>query len=302
MIEFNVHLLFPDFILADKNGYAMAKAIERAMQIVCDTVQRGIECVQDVSKMPEWRIDEMAWELGCLYDYGGSIENKRYWISESTPLYASLGTPQAIYNFLNGFFDDVELEENWQYSGEPFHFRVTVSGEWTDANEAWARKAIASSKNVRSILDDISVGSRATISVHAEGAMLAKFPYAMTQSNLFSGVLPNENMVGRVVDAAYLAYSDEAKGFAFPYPAAGTKPQENTVGARGESTIRAEPVSDAYRFPYRTPGEDDRSGTEPDMSVTGAIADGSVPTQSDGKATAFSYSPCSGSTLCGDDF
>lgn len=179
MIEFNIHILFPDFILADKNGYAMARAIERAMKMTCDTVQRGIECVQDVSKMPEWRLDEMAWELGCLYDYQADIEAKRRWIRDATPLFSSYGTPQAIYNYLEGYFDQVLVEENWQYGGEPFHFRVWLSGKLTKEKEAWARKAIQQAKNVRSVMDDVSIGSATGIKVRGDGEVVARVRFPL---------------------------------------------------------------------------------------------------------------------------
>ena len=228
MIDFTIHQLFPDFILADKNGYAMARAIERALQIMCSTIQTGVDNLQDIDKMPEWRLDEMAWELGCLYDHNANIETKRRWIKDATPLYSTLGTPQAIYNFLEGFFDQVELEEHWQYTGEPFHFRVTVSGEWNDANEAWLRRAIEASKNVRSVLDDIAIGSGTTIKVHAEGGLFGRFAYNATSGEILAGTIP----------------------------------QENTIGA---------------------------------------IANTSAQTGTDGKATAFSYSPCTDENLCGSD-
>ena len=193
MIDFSIMQLFPDFLLADKNGFAMAKAIEKALQIMCDTVQTGVDTVQNVDKMPEWRLDEMAWELGCLYDYNASIDAKRKWIRDATPLFAAYGTPQAIYNFLEGFFDSVEVEENWQYGGDAFHFRVTVSGKWTDANETWARMAIAAAKNVRSVLDSLAVGTSTVIVVHGEGKVLAKFPYVMTGPDRLAGTWPQDH-------------------------------------------------------------------------------------------------------------
>lgn len=262
MIDFTIHQLFPDFILADKNGYAMAKAIERALQIMCDTIQTGVDNLQNIDKMPEWRLDEMAWELGCLYDHNADIETKRRWIKDATPLYSALGTPQAIYNFLEGFFDQVELEENWQYAGEPFHFRVTVSGEWTDANEQWLRRAIAASKNVRSVLDDIAVGSGTTITVHGEAGLLARFPYGMTSTDRLTGTFPQENTIGIIADGVFAIAADDSQGYAFPYPLTGTKPQENTVGAAADS------VTD---------------------------------TLSDGEAAVFAYSPCTETALCGDE-
>ena len=262
MIDFTIHQLFPDFILADKNGYAMAKAIERALQIMCSTIQTGVDNLQDIDKMPEWRLDEMAWELGCLYDHNANIETKRRWIKDATPLYAALGTPQAIYNFLEGFFDQVELEEHWQYHGEPFRFRVTVSGEWNDANETWLRRAIEASKNVRSVLDNIAIGSGTTIKVHAEGGLLGRFAYNATSGEILAGTIPQENTIGKTADCVFVIAAHDTQGHVFPYPQAGTRPEVNTIGA---------------------------------------IANASAQTGTDGKATAFSYSPCTDENLCGSD-
>lgn len=340
MIEFAMHQLFPDFMLADKNGYAMAKAIERALQIMCETVQTGVDNLQNIDKMPEWRLDEMAWELGCLYDSNANIETKRRWIKDATPLYAALGTPQAVYNFLEGFFEQVELEENWQYAGEPYHFRVTVSGEWNDANESWMRRAIASAKNVRSVLDDIAVGSGTVITVQGEGNQLARFPYPMTDAQP-TGIYPQENFAAKTAEGIIVIATHDAHGNRFLYPLAGTKPQENTIGKTAQSNLVAQAAMDKHVFPYPATSEEKPSGTYPNEStigktaqsnlaakvtidkqifpypatseeqpsgtrpnenMLGRIADAETSTQSDGKATAFSYSPCAEANLCGEDF
>ena len=204
----------------------------------------------------------MAWELGCLYDHNANIETKRRWIKDATPLYSALGTPQAIYNFLEGFFDQVELEEHWQYHGEPFHFRVTVSGEWNDANETWLRRAIEASKNVRSVLDNIALGSGTTIKVHGEGGLLGRFAYNATSGEILAGTIPQENTIGKTADGVFVIAAHDTQGHVFPYPQAGTRPEVNTIGA---------------------------------------IANTSAQTGTDGKATAFSYSPCTDENLCGSD-
>lgn len=169
VISFNIERLVPRFILADKNGYALAKAIERAFQIVAEATQRGIEIIQDPRKMPEWRLDELAGELGCLYDYNGTLEQKRYWIINATYLYSIYGTPQAIYNFLEGYFQIVQVQEFWEYDGDPYHFQVTVSGSDYSAEKiAWAQKAILNVKNVRSVLDSVVIDNSSDILVSAE--------------------------------------------------------------------------------------------------------------------------------------
>lgn len=179
MMELSIESLFPQFLLNDKNGYALAKAIETALEITCNIVQTGIDTVLDVDTMPEWRLDEMAGELGCLYDYTGTLEQKRKWIRDSTPYYAAFGTKQAIYNYLIGVFDAANVEEFWEYQGNPFRFRVTVGGEWTVDKAAWAMKAIAATKNVRSLLDNIAIGHAASVTVIAQCSALAVIPYPL---------------------------------------------------------------------------------------------------------------------------
>ena len=295
MITFDIRNLFPAFLLADKNGYAMAKAIEAMLKYMIERVQIGIDTLKDVEKMPEWRLDEMAWELNCLYDYNANIEAKRRWIRDATPLAAALGTPQAIYNYLEGYFDEVELEEYWQYGGEPFHFRVTVSGEWTAENEAWARKAIAASQNVRSILDDFSVGSGTRIIIHSDGEVMARYWPHMTGPTTLTGTYPQTNIILATTDAVSVIDTRATRGHVFPYPLAGTKPQANTVGVGEDVRISTEPEAAGYRFPYTMPGENAKTGTVPQANTVGATANSTAATDSDGKAIAFSY------PLCGDN-
>ena len=186
-ISFNIERLVPRFLLADRNGYALAKAIERAFQIVAEAAHHGIEIIKDPYKMPEWRLDELARELGCLYDNNGTLEQKRYWIINATYLYSVYGTPQAIYNFLEGYFQTVQVEENWEYGGDPFHFRVTVSGGDYSADKiAWAQKAIMNVKNLRSVLDDVTIDNSAEIIVTG-GFDWFPVPYFFDPSEITSG-------------------------------------------------------------------------------------------------------------------
>ena len=111
MFTFDVTRHVPRFILQDKNGYAVAKAIEAAVQIMNDTIQQGVDCVLNYDTMPEWRLDELAWETNCLYDYNADLETKRRWIKNAIPLYRLFGTPQAVYQYIGSYFGAVDLEE-----------------------------------------------------------------------------------------------------------------------------------------------------------------------------------------------
>ena len=129
MFTVDITKFVPNFLLADKNGYAIAMAFQAALQMMNDIISDGVDCVIDYDTMPEWRLDELAWELNCLYDYNADIEVKRDWIKNAIPYYRLYGTPQAITKYIGSYFDSIELEENWVYSGSPYHFRVTVDGE-----------------------------------------------------------------------------------------------------------------------------------------------------------------------------
>lgn len=168
-ITFNIERLVPRFILDDDNGHALAKAIERGLRYLAEKIEESIGIVLDPMKMPEWRLDEYAGELGCVYDYNGTIDQKRYWVINAQYLQSVFGTKQAIYNFLEGFFQEVRVEEWFEYGGEPYHFRVTVSDpNYTEEKNAWAMKAIEAVKNVRSVLDNITLNNEAQIVVSGE--------------------------------------------------------------------------------------------------------------------------------------
>lgn len=153
MFRFDPYKKIPRFILQDKNGFAIAKAIEAGMQIMNDTIKHGVDCINDYDRMPEWRLDELAWEYNAPYDYDADVETKRRWIREAESLYSLYGTPNAIYQFLAGYFDSVKLEEAKDYNGDPFHFRLEFNGLWTRENIAWATNAVQTVQNVRSVLD-----------------------------------------------------------------------------------------------------------------------------------------------------
>lgn len=153
MFTFDVTSFVPRFVLNDKNGYAIAKAIEAGVQAMNDIIERGVKSIADSENMPEWRLDEMAWEYNIPYDYTASVEIKREWIARALSLSRLYGTPEGIVRYMGAYFEDARLEEAWEYSGDPFHFRMIFEGGWTLEKIAWATNAINTVKNLRSVLD-----------------------------------------------------------------------------------------------------------------------------------------------------
>jgi len=155
MIEFELKDIVPRFIMNDRTGYAMAKAMEAGLRRFLEIAQAALDTVTDPAKMPEWRLDEMAWEYAIPYDYGADPETKRGWIAEARALSRLYGTKKGVHDYLKTYFYGANVQEAEEYGGEPYHFRVRLYGTAGNENEAWARRAIALTQNIRSVLDAV---------------------------------------------------------------------------------------------------------------------------------------------------
>ena len=155
MIKYDIYQLFPQYLLADKTGFAMAKGIEAGLNYFIAKCQEGIDTVQDIEKMPEWRLDELAWEYNCLYDYTADVEIKREWIRNAITYYSRHGTPEGIRQYLAAFFGESQIIEWFEDDMTPCYFDVLVTGTRSNEHEAWIRTAAERAKNVRSILRNI---------------------------------------------------------------------------------------------------------------------------------------------------
>lgn len=225
-ITFDISQFLPRYLLNDKNGRALARAIEKAFQYVADKAEEGLDIILDPDKMPEWRLDEVANEYGIPFDFSANIEQKRRWVKNALPMYRILGTKKSVLQYLEGYFEEIEIQESWEYDGDPFHFRVTVDGEWTPENEAWARKAIDRTKPVRCVLDGLRPGCRCVIGFSGEGAVAWRYRYPEA-GELVAGEWPEENHLLTIDEGAEIGATGEGDGFVYTYPMAGEYPEIN---------------------------------------------------------------------------
>lgn len=109
-VEFDMSHLIPRFLMNDKNGYALAKAIESCLICVVDIVAAGLLELLDVIHMSEWRLDEMAWEWNVTwYDYDADIETKRRTIAGMRSVFRTAGTPSAVKTVVEQYFGDGQV-------------------------------------------------------------------------------------------------------------------------------------------------------------------------------------------------
>ena len=298
MLTFNVTQYVPKFILDDRDGYAMAKAIDKGLKMMADAIREGVQCVLDVDAMPEWRLDEMAWELNCIYDYHAKIDTKREWIRDAIPNYRKYGTTKGIEDFLRGYFGEVEVNENWEYGGDPFHFTVTVGGEWTPETETWTRAAVETVKSVRSVLDAIRPGTKCFLAIETE-AIARRFKY-MRAGELTAGEYPTENHLYLIDRSMQAGVETEGKGYWVDFDMAGEKPEINHLFVPdGSMQAGVETRDDAKVIAYGMAGED-MAGEGPEVNHL-FIPDGSSLEGDAAEDVAYTiyYPPC-GDLVCGE--
>ena len=165
-VTFENTQIFPAYLLRDKNGAAICAAVKTALDAFLTDLQTGIDLLFDIDSMPEWRLDEYAWELGCLYDYTGSVASKRKWLKSAGAINRINGTKAALEQYLKGVFTTVLIEEWFDYDTDsPYHFRVTVTGNVSQSSLSWLQKAVARVKPARAVMDALTHISEANITV-----------------------------------------------------------------------------------------------------------------------------------------
>lgn len=187
MFVFNIKNYLPRFLLNDQTGYAMAKAIEAGVQYLNDRLYEAINISRDIDKMPSWKLDELAWELNCIYDSDADIETRRKWIKNAFEYYKMHGTAKGIEQYLSEYFNGVEVIESEE---TPFHFSVIIDGEFDKKEQAWARKAVEKTKNVRSVLDTLHQGINFAVEVAAEVEVSEYDDVLYAGSDVYAGVYP----------------------------------------------------------------------------------------------------------------
>ena len=135
-------------------GYAISKAMQRTMEYC-----QSISVYAAIDTVPEQILDILAIELNTqYYDDTLSIEVKRSLIKNTLALYTKTGTLAAVQEAVSAIFGNGEVEEWFEYGGEPYHFKVRTSTmNTTDEMIQQLTDIISQMQNVRSHLDSVVV-------------------------------------------------------------------------------------------------------------------------------------------------
>lgn len=146
--------VFADNVKVKALGYAIQKAMQRLIEY-CENI--SVFAVIDTA--PEDVLDLLAIELNTqYYDDSQDIEVKRNLIKNTLIWYMKIGTPASIEEAVVAVFGSGEIEEWFEYGGEPYHFKVNTSNiNSTDEMIQQLTDIVSTMKNVRSHLESVVV-------------------------------------------------------------------------------------------------------------------------------------------------
>lgn len=266
----------PPSLKNDENMLALAKVVAEELQTTARLSSLNLIYAR-IDELEENVLDILAYDFHVdWYSYDYPIEVKRAVIKDSVRVHKRLGTLYAVTTALGNVYPESEVEEWFDYNGEPFSFRVVldVTNSKAPAEYFAIKKAVDSYKRLTAHMDDLIYQCRAVVEIRVETDIFY-LSAAMTGKHR-SGTYPQRNMKGGVVGGS-IAVRPQGGGFAFSSVQAGTKPHLSTVAALRETTIQAEDDGRGFRYCTRATGQYN-AGTEPqDDTVAGLETGGIIP-------------------------
>lgn len=258
---------FPPALRQDESMLALGRLIAEELHITAEETKKNI-IYANIEELSETWLDVLAYDLHVdWYDYDYPIEAKRAIIRDSVRVHQKLGTKAAVEMALGGIHPQSEIEEWFDYDGEPFRFRIvldtTQSRVAADYDEIV--RTVDIYKRLTAHLDGLYYqGSICVVIMPKTEYYLFSVP--MT-GQLKAGTEPHRNTVGAVSNAI-ISINAQAAGHMAEFVRTGTKPDRNIVFAAQDSEIVTD--SDTKGYPY-TAGQTGRykAGTTPYIHTVG---------------------------------
>lgn len=269
----------PPALKQDKTMQALSQVIAGELQenarMICNNI-----IYARIDELPEKLLDILAYDLHIdWYDYDYPVEVKRDLIKTSVKVHKKLGTVYAVETALGALHPRSEIEEWFDYGGEPFYFRIVL-----DVSQSRVRAD--SSKIIR------TVKMYKRLTAHIEGLyyqcgvvieVAARTEYFRFRSKaagrVLAGTEPYRNVRGGIGNRGIEIEADAAGGI-FQSTQAGTEPYRNRVFRKKDSDIEADAGAERNRFRAAAAGQT-TAGTEPQRNVSVKYAEAGIEEETD---------------------
>ena len=204
----------------------------------------------DIDEASEEALDALAVELQTpLYKNDYPLTVKRQIVKNSMLYYIRSGTRGAVEELLADIYQGAEVEEWFEYGGEPNYFRVAIDISRTTVPVAEMAPAeleswLSSVKRASSALESLSYMIRHAITIGCKvEAFLQSPPECGT---LECGTYPEASTLGWSA-GAWLQIAGRADAYLVSPPECGTVPEISTVGWSIDAAIsQAGSVAEAF--------------------------------------------------------
>lgn len=125
--DFDLTKMLPSFMAKDKFDLALAKGVSNFFQRQSIDSERVI-IVGQTDHLNEAELDQIAIDNNIFwYSNSASIDIKRKLIKDAPLVFNKLGTVWAVEKVINSYLEDTELQEWFDYNGDPGYFRLVTN-------------------------------------------------------------------------------------------------------------------------------------------------------------------------------
>lgn len=275
----------------------------RTMQYINDS-----QIYTDIGNASEEVLDALAvnWKIDW-YDTGYAIEQKRRIIQTALTVRRLMGTVSAVKLQIDAIFPETELEEWFDYGGDPGTFRLYLNVTETTPSKIYSAKEIErrliTAKRWSAHLESMSYMIKRGVSIGSKVEIWAIRPPLC--GTIYCGTYWMPSTLGRT-ESHSIVVAPKAEGFTVQPKFAGTLPVPSTVGYSVCGKMVCAGVSDAFvgnpEFAGTLPGDREKmqnpnlmyQGTK-GYSVNAKILSG----QESAADGVFVAPPQSGNDRCG---
>lgn len=264
----------PNALAHDEKIVALAKSVAEQLLTVGGHLD-DVLIYSRFDELPEALVDVLAYDMHVdWYDYSYPLDVKRALVRDSVKVHKRMGTKYAVETALGGLWPQSEVEEWFQYGGDPHYFRVVcdVTEQRITVSYKQLINAVRMYKRLSSYLESVVYQARVEciIQTHAD-----YFIYSNPQTGrLAAGTYPQRNVKGGTADAAIII-GTEAAGFVFTNPQTGTNPQRNIIFQSQETALVTETGLEAVKY-SNTPAGTVEAGTTPRRAARGGVASATI--------------------------
>lgn len=168
--------LMPPNLQPDAGVQSICYALDRAFWRFVDCMGRLV-VLSNLENQPEEIYDALALDLKVIgYRRTMPISQKKSMIMDARISQMDRGTAGRVEKLMREVFGDAELEEWFQYDGNPYLFRIVSSNPGLqDSDAEYFRSVLNQVKNVRSWLEEIVVRLGADSQVYVGGFLQAGY-------------------------------------------------------------------------------------------------------------------------------